>query len=445
MKFFGIQEGKDCIKLACISKRWGKAKIIYTQTISKNSNVKEFYISKSNLCSGLDFNEVFIKKYETDLHKRSDILANLALRLEDLIPCDKDNLVVYPYLHKSRQSTEVYFLATTKDDIKKHLENLNSQNIYPNQLSTNITALSKTFNFFFPKLDSCIIFHSEKDRYFFILVEKSKPIFCKSFTASKDLFIERFEQELAVFQSFIEKRLHEGLKKAILLTGDLREKNKIIPKIGCFFEILELNEDYATYAISIGLALEASRNNSVQFLHKSFSNKNQLELKKTSILCFTSLAILCCSFLIFDFTKTSQILKQANNLNIKTLNLKDLEQKISSLEKINPKKPSNFYIIDVPKVSDILLWLSNNEILKNEDKLEVKKFDYRLISYPTLKNKDSPYEVFVELEFTASSPKAAKNFHDAMLKGLGPMDKDKKISWDFEDNLYKTSFFIKKL
>ena len=100
------------------------------------------------------------------------------------------------------------------------------------------------------------------------------------------------------------------------------------------------------------------------------------------------------------------------------------------------------YLLTVPKVSDVLAWLSTHPKLLIHSGIEIQKVHYSLVQYPKLQQPGAPYQAKVDLEFTASTPTAAREFHDALLRGEGPVDAKQKISWTVHQNVYHTSFYL---
>ena len=100
------------------------------------------------------------------------------------------------------------------------------------------------------------------------------------------------------------------------------------------------------------------------------------------------------------------------------------------------------YLLSVPKVSDVLAWLSTHPQLLLHTGIEIQKVHYSLVQYPKLQQASLQTQAKVDLEFTASTPTAARAFHDALLRGEGPVDAKQKVAWTVHQNIYHTSFYL---
>ena len=71
-------------------------------------------------------------------------------------------------------------------------------------------------------------------------------------------------------------------------------------------------------------------------------------------------------------------------------------------------------------------------------------FQYTLLKRPEMEKKQEKYQVKVDLEFTTSSPKWAREFHDLLTtcKSLR-FDPKGEVKWNVTRGSYKTSFLLK--
>ena len=76
--------------------------------------------------------------------------------------------------------------------------------------------------------------------------------------------------------------------------------------------------------------------------------------------------------------------------------------------------------------------------------MEIKSFHYSLIKYPKIGEASSPYLAQMELEFTSTAPRAARDFHEALLKGDQIVNAKKEVKWQTQNQTYHTSFELNK-
>ena len=119
------------------------------------------------------------------------------------------------------------------------------------------------------------------------------------------------------------------------------------------------------------------------------------------------------------------------------------ERSLLKEKKIFPFSPS------CPKVSEVLAWLSTHPAFSTaegaaKEGIEIKKVHYQLVSFPHLEDHSAPYQAQVELEFTAMTPRLAREFHEALLKGDQMVNAKKEIKWNAQGNFYTVQFQLNK-
>ena len=80
-----------------------------------------------------------------------------------------------------------------------------------------------------------------------------------------------------------------------------------------------------------------------------------------------------------------------------------------------------------------------------KDGIEVLSIHYQMLKYPTVDQKNIPYEAQVEIEFTASIPRLAREFHESLLKENSMIHTKKPIQWHAQGNKYRAIFTLKPL
>ena len=137
-------------------------------------------------------------------------------------------------------------------------------------------------------------------------------------------------------------------------------------------------------------------------------------------------------------------------LNVKHLSMDDLSKRLDYLEKEVQNAPALFPLFpNVPRVSDLLAWLSNHSnvvVNKNgtlESLIQIESLTYTLVKRPEMNKKTERYQVKVELELMANSPKEAREFHDALISPNDMVDPKAEVKWNATKGRYRTSFFLK--
>lgn len=138
------------------------------------------------------------------------------------------------------------------------------------------------------------------------------------------------------------------------------------------------------------------------------------------------------------------------NADVKQLSMNDLSSRLDYLEKEVQTAPALFPLFpNVPRVSDLLAWLSShpNVVLnkngKSEGLLQIESLSYTLVKRPEMNKKTERYQVKVELELIANSPKEAREFHDALISPNDMVDPKAEVKWNATKGRYRTSFFLK--
>lgn len=139
-------------------------------------------------------------------------------------------------------------------------------------------------------------------------------------------------------------------------------------------------------------------------------------------------------------------------VNVMQLSQGDIVQRLDFLNKELNAAPDIFPLLpNVPKVSDVLAWMTqlSKSSLSEEPKeaaegpIQLTSFSYKMVKRPEFNKKKEVYQVKVELEFTTSVPKNAREFHDALVAPNNFVDPKGEIKWSSERGKYRISFFLK--
>lgn len=101
----------------------------------------------------------------------------------------------------------------------------------------------------------------------------------------------------------------------------------------------------------------------------------------------------------------------------------------------------------IPRVCDFLAWLCSHPCVVNaessNEKIRINRLTYALTNRPTKKKSQERFKAKVEFEFTSSSPKTAREFHESLLKAGDVINVKDQFLWNASANNYKVSFLLK--
>jgi type IV pilus assembly protein PilM len=248
--------------------------------------------------------------------------------------------------------------------------------------------------------------------------------------------------------------------------------------------------EIASYAIPIGSALSAlpPSQGQINFRQQELAYPHPWRRLKKTIALYLSLCLfLAIAFYLFGnayIGKQEDLLRQdfvnllssmnksypafeteyerktglisANNEGIikaEALTPTEISERLSYLQKDLKEGPDSFPLQpNVPRVSDVLAWLSTHPNIAGakENKpeelsplLQIDSFSYSMVKRPELKKKLEKYQVKVEIEFTAPTAKLAREFHDALIAPNELVDPKGEVKWNANKGKYRASFFLK--
>jgi len=153
-----------------------------------------------------------------------------------------------------------------------------------------------------------------------------------------------------------------------------------------------------------------------------------------------------------EYLKKNPFQNSKEVVSLVKLSREELKERLTFLEKELQASPSLFPLFpNIPRVSDVLAWLSTHPYIVGQDDVEeplsprllLESFSYKMVKRPEFNKKKEKYRVKVELEFTTSIPRYAREFHDALLAPNEMIDPKGDVKWSAERGKYRTSFFLK--
>lgn len=191
---------------------------------------------------------------------------------------------------------------------------------------------------------------------------------------------------------------------------------------------------------------------SLYFLGSSYlkTKEDQLKSKFLELLSFTQKP-----YDVFEasYEQKYPFAKRGDSLvPIGSLNAEDISNRLDFLETSLKSMPNSFPLLpNIPRVSDVLVWLSTHpKLVCSENSVPgdclpftIDVFNYSLVKRPEINKKNEKYQVKIDLEFSTSSPRLAREFHDALITSNDFVDPKGEIKWTATKGKYRTSFFLK--
>lgn len=274
----------------------------------------------------------------------------------------------------------------------------------------------------------------------------------------------------------------------ILLTGDgvkiAALKEKLLQK-GSLSEASLLangydHEQLLSYAISIGLAISSLPlpQNQINFRQAELSYPRPLKRMIRPLVLLFAASVLF-SIGLYFYSKTSVTTERrkaktayiellqtlgtsyeefentwkrerpsARSVSIEQLTTDELSARVREIEKQQSQSQAPFSLHpNIPRVADLLAWLSTHPLIKGEErmrpKLKIDSLTYKMVKLPSQSKPNEHYQVKVDLDFTAASPRYAREFHEALMAPNEMVDPSTEVQWSADREKFRTSFFLK--
>lgn len=430
-------------------------------------NVKQFYNlspfhtgKEVKVVSGISGLDLFLRKLHIPLKDQRKILEALPFQLESLIPISEEAPIVCPLFRPlSKQMTAVTIVATSEEALLSHLKKLKELDIVPGVVSCAPTALMR-FGRWAQKEASKILHFELKDQKISCVIYEGTEILLSQ-TLPECLPCE-LSIELEKLSVFLKQKGVIDDNTPWLVTGAKECADLIASHFpGKMLEMQE--EDASLFAVSIGLALDALAEDlsSVQFCQKKFTPEPTAVRRKKHILSYAAFCLGAAALLAIG---GGVILGQKERALATSLrgylsgplaessldSTREIEQTLYDWENsLKGQRNAFAFLPNVPKVSDVLAWLSVHSAFAGEnggqkDGIEIQSFHYSLNKYPKIGETTSPYVASVELEFSSQAPRPAREFHEALLKGDQIVNGKKEVKWQVQNQTYFTSFELNK-
>jgi type IV pilus assembly protein PilM len=465
MYYIGIDLEEEGLRVAVLKKENKKITVDALSFFPYGpDNVKQFYNlppfhtgKEVRIVSGITGLQTFLRKLHIPLKDKRKILETLPFQLESLIPFSEEAPVICPLFKPlSNQMTAVTIIATSEETLLAHQKRLKEFDIVSDTISCAPTALMRFGRWALEKQHKILHFDVRDHKISCVVYEGTELLLSQVISEYTEIAIEL--EKLSIFLK--QKGLIDD-NTCWHLTGELEAAKAIS---GCFpGEQLSAQPGSVPFALCIGFALDALAEDpsSVQFCQKQFTPEPITARRKKSLLSY---AAFCLSAALLMALGGSLLLgkKQKALAGILREHLSGplAEGSLSSVEEIEEKlaewegslrghKNPFAFVPNVPKVSDVLAWLSLHPAFSSEnggqkEGIEITSLHYSLAKYPKITEPSSPYVAHVSLEFSSETPRAARDFHEALLKGDQIVNGKKEVKWQTQNHTYLTSFELNR-
>lgn len=505
----GLNAESSLIKTALLKEEKGAIRLESVKSFfSSDSFVKQLYTSISlpqqqsvQIATSLNPHEVLFRTLSLPIPNRKQALAALPFQLEAILPFPTEEANIAANLNRmGKEAFSISLFASRDSTLESHLQWAQSLHIEPDSISCAPNALYRLCRWLFPQEKNFSIFHFGETKSCCVIVIENEISLSQPLHFGRQDFLQALAKDFPdktadsltrdplsgplvhltqvkeKAQKEIERLFHFLKNKNILTeTSDwiiLGETYPAIPTSLFWTGATPRNiDEFAIppailhdYAIPIGTALDAliKDQHSVQFLQGKWIPPRFREKIKKGTIRFASLCL--SAALIMGIGSFGLLKKKEKALSEQLLSHlpatmpKNIPQHASAWKEVlwqwesslNTQKLPFPFIPTVPSVSDLLAWLSAHPTLSSpeggkKEGIEIKSLHYQLYKYPKLEEPGGGYSAKVELELTAATPRLAREFHDALLKGDQIVNPKKEIKWNSQNTTYWTSFELNPL
>ena len=348
-------------------------------------------IKNLKIVTGLEGSSVLRRDLKLPLTASNTILQALPFQLEPLLPFPLDQGIVYPQMHPSRKETFVVAWVATYEIVTGHLEKWKVFNIEPDLISCETLALARWARVFFPNEPELVAIHENlgvalHNNQILCAMESPDPARLKLFLKQKYPLYTWVEQ------------------------GPTPEES--------------------SFAIPIGLAMEAFQKSPCQFRLKGSSSSGQKQrnrfLMKMALGTGIGLTLITSlvSGAIFYFKEE----KLKNQIAIfHEPSRGSLEENVQnfreSLLKAAKGKTATF---NFPSTQEVLAWLSTKSA-----PIEITHFEYEIQGMARVK---------IGIDFQAPAPSSADQFIKQLQQSPTFVEPTQELKWTSHPQGYKLSF-----
>ncbi|MCL6755757.1 MAG: hypothetical protein M3A24_01075 [Candidatus Rhabdochlamydia oedothoracis] len=464
----GIALNQEHLRIAVLTKKKLKISIQKIFTI-KNSpeSIKQLYRDlvvydkNFNISSFLEAQDVLLRRLTLPLTEKRKILATLPFQIDSLIMTPNDSMVSVCIDRIAKKSSSVGVFITSQHLFFKHVEFLEGKGLHTHFVGCATASLFRFITWAFPKQKKGIVIHIGSQEILCLFYQENRLESAKAFSADPACFKKNLEK----YQLFLSQKGWDTHSTCVYIEETPSSIN-LKSVVGEIFDGEQLtleDPDHHLHALAIGAALEALAEDGrqVNFSQKMFMTKKTKQgfLKRTfyylgacAVLNLASLV----GMQIYLHKKQTALLTHITSILPKELqkpspkSIQDWQNKLLVWKnKLSTQKFPFPLLPTIPKVSDVLAWISAHPAFIHEGKvkegIEVLSIHYQMLKYPTVDQKNLPYEAQVEIAFTASIPRLAREFHESLIKENPMIHAKKPVQWHAQGNKYCAIFTLKPL
>ena len=456
MQASGIQIDGAILRKATVKQSRSGLRIVDLQSfVLEDSKVKPLYFKNSEtLSSGLSSNDLIIRKVPIPTNLNQKMKRAVILQIEAQLHLKPEELLTVPVLSKDKSVTT---FSTTRNALTLHLKEFMDLHLDPERVGAIPAALMAFVHWRAPKISSYFLIDVGQTNTNCIWVEDNEL---------QKAHVVHLEYHQNTFQQEHSKILHSfQCQRPLIVTGENSKEFLSKTVQDCITEEknIGLSIDEQCYASSLGLAIDylVNRKHPIQFrIDNDLSSRNWQKLGRFAAILFASSIVFCGMILgISSWWMNARETKIIHTLETWTSKDPALHQELFSSNKdtkdlVNQwlqliEKNSNDYrfLMKAPRVATVLDWLTHHPLIESfrlaGDPISFEQIRYQLVSYPHIDALNDPTLAKVEIEFKVTSPLHARKFHETLLKGDGPVDASREITWDVLSDHYKVSFYLK--
>ena len=436
--------------------------------------------------TALETEHVLIRPIDLTLTKDKDIDAVLEFQAEPLLPYESEEaLLDRQMIERKADGTRISLFAVKLEYMVEHLKRFNDLGLNPEAVSASPAALALFARQFSPIEGPHAIVHISAKTTCCVLVNNGTVLAARHAPGSDKLNAQQVSQALLSLS-----HNESGVADQILLTGTSLENKQLAKLTACLNRPLATPvptanspfsaSDLQQHAIAIGLGIGClpSEKQGVNFRQKTCAYPQpwrRFRKKLTSY--FVLIGALTATLIMANNTRfrkqevelrqqyvnllgvlketpesfESEFLGKQSNSGSTTNQLSAgeigtrveyIREKLKGTADIFPLEPN------VAKVSELLAWLSSHpqvvgEPGSNGEGITLDALSYQMTRRPDFSRKREKYQVKVDLEFSATSPREAREFHDALITPNAFIDPKGDVKWGSSRGRYKASFFLK--
>ena len=475
---------------------------------ASDSFVKQLYISLPlpekealQIATALNPQEVLFRNLSLPIPDRKQALAALPFQLEGILPFPIEEANIAANLNRmGKEAFSISLFATRDSSLESHLQWVQSLHIDPDHVSCAPNALYRLCRWLFPSEKNLCIFHFGETKSCCVLSSGDEISLAQTLHFGHQDFLqalakdfpekplasltqdlptgplphftrvkEQAQREIERFFCFLKSKNVPVEALDWIVLGDVHPAipTSLFWTVGNPRSLQQLSTPAPVlheYALSIGAALDAAAEDSrsVQFLQSKWIPSRHREKRKRGAFRFAALSIGAALIMGLGghalLKKKENVLVQQLFSHLPSTLSKNTPQGAAEWEELlwqwesslNAQKLPFPFIPTVPSISDVLAWLSAHPALSSSDGgkkegIEIKNFRYQLYKHPKLGESGGLYAAKVDLELTATTPRLAREFHDALLKGDPIVNAKKEIKWNNQQTTYWTSFELNPL